>query len=178
MARATATWVRNMLAPWVRNILARNMLARFCPIHPVARTAIGGLGGHHSDGLVHEHSCSCSRTPGASKHSWHLKSVTPHCGTEARQVWDHWRPEIADAKSPFVLGCHCRTLATLTVRPFSKQLKGPTTCTNIVSSVLLATPTSLPSGCKPGSALTTLASRHLRTDRVQAWTIAARIQHE
>ena len=66
--------------------------------------AFGGLSGHPSEGLVHTQSYLCSRVPGAARHSWHLRSVTPQRGTEARRVWDHWPPEMADAKSPFMLG--------------------------------------------------------------------------
>ena len=129
----------------------RSMLARFGPTCLMAMPAFLGLRGHPSGGLVHTQSCLCSSVPGAARHSWHLSSVIPHRGTEARRVCVHWPPEIADAKWPFILGCHIGTLATFSVRPLSKLCNAPAKSTNMLSSMLLAPPAdptaSHPCGC-------------------------------
>ena len=151
----------------------RRTLALTCPTLLMARSAFGGSGGQPSAGRVRVHWCLCPRVPGAARQSWHLRSVTCQRGTEARRVWHHWPPEIAEARSPLKLGRHCGTLATLVVRPWSKPFSGPAKSISMVPFVALEVPTSQPSGRSPGRALMTRANRHLRTDLLQAWTMAA-----
>ena len=139
-------------------------------------TSAGGTG-HPSAGVVAGQQNRCCSVPTALWHSWQDGSSICQRGTAALRACGHCPPTTAEASSPRHAGDQSVVWRAPDPLPWISGCRIEAKSTTIESLKCNASGTSHVSGRRPGSSAAMRLTRHRRTARCPARTIAAGESH-